>query len=184
MKGVRNETALGSVGNKRMEEKKSPGKPVETTATNEQLLEHYNAQCPAYNEALRERFPENEARIAELAMAQLSSPDQIGRAELIDRIRKQNLRLGRTIRDRSHELLLDKVRNEDGTIQLKDGKYTVGLTYRAILDKLAIEFPEASTSVACLRWYNVHMKGDAADEGLPFPDLPQYRPRSPSKRAT
>ncbi len=166
-----------------MDDKKSPGKPVETTATTQQLLDHYNGQCPAYNERVREKFAGDEERIASLLMAQIGPLDEQERPELIDRIRKQNLRLERTIRERSHELLLDKVRGEDGALQLKDGQYTIGLTYQQILERLAAEFPEASTSVACLRWYNVHMKGDAADEGLPFPDLPQYRPRSPSKRA-
>lgn len=166
-----------------MEDKKSPGKPVETSATTQQLLDHYNSQVPLYNEVVREKFRGDEEKIADLLLEEIPMAELVvSREHLIERIRRQNLRLGRTIRERSHELLLEKATGEDGQPLLKDGKYTVGLTYQRILEILAFEFPEASTSVACLRWYNVHMKGDAADEGLPFPDLPQYRPRSSAKK--
>lgn len=167
-----------------MDEKKSPGKPAETTATTQELLDHYNKQCPPYNSQVREKFVGNDDKIAELAFTPILSVDDLpSREYIIDRIRRQNLRLGRTIRERSHELLLEKVSDpETGKPILNKDGYTIGLTYQRILEILGYEFPEASTSVACLRWYNVHMKGDAADEGLPFPDLPQYRPRSPAKR--
>lgn len=168
-----------------MEDRKSPGKPVETTASTQQLLDHYNTQCGPYSEAVRLKYEGDEERMAALAMPTYATvEDSPGRAHLIEAIRRQNLRLGRTIKDRSHELLLEKVRGDDGELVLKEGRYTIGLTYQRILEILAFEFPEASTSVACLRWYNVHMKGDAADEGLPFPDLPQYRPRSSARKAS
>jgi hypothetical protein len=99
------------------------------------------------------------------------------RASLIERIRRQNLRLGRHIKARGHELLKVKLAHPDGSLQLKDGR-TLGLTYTEILQILAREFPEASTTVACLRWYVVHIRGDARDEGLDWPDLPQIRPRA------
>ncbi len=165
-------------------EKKSPGKPVETSATTHQLLDHYNAQCPQYNALVDEKFAGEPEKVAVLRMETFGSVDEApARDTLIDLIRRQNLRLGRTIVRRSHELLLEKVADENGQPVLRDGRYTTGLTYQRILEILGYEFPEASTSVACLRWYNVHMKGDAAEEGLPHPDLPQYRPRSPSRRA-
>jgi hypothetical protein len=165
-----------------MEEKKSPGKPVETSATPQQLLDHYNKQCPEYNAQVRKKFQGDDEKIAGLLFEPIASLEEAPtRDQLIERIRRQNLRLGRTIRERSHELLLEKVCDEVGELILKDG-YTMGLTYQRILEILGYEFPEASTSVACLRWYNVHMKGDAVDEGLPFPDLPQYRPRSSAKK--
>lgn len=166
-----------------MDDKKSPGKPAETSATTQQLLDHYNAQVPAYNALVREKFADDEEKVQDLLLQEIPDVELVvSRENLIERVRRQNLRLGRTIRERSHELLLEKDVDAAGERILKDGKYTVGLTYQRILEILAFEFPEASTSVACLRWYNVHMKGDAADEGLPFPDLPQYRPRSPSKK--
>lgn len=166
-----------------MDDKKLPGKPIETSATIEQLVAHFNAQCPAYNAVIKAKFAEDEARLEELTMTEMALEDHPPKDKIIELIRRQNLRLGRTIKERSHQLLLEKVINpETGELVLRDNQYTVGLTYQRILEILGYEFPEASTSVACLRWYSVHMKGDAADEGLPFPDLPQYRPRSSAKK--
>lgn len=167
-----------------MLDKKAPGKPAETTATTEELLTHYNRQVPDYNALVREKFAGDEEKIAALVQDEIPFVELVvSRENLIERIRRQNLRLGRTIVSRSQDLLKEKVADPStGERVLKDGRWTTGLTYQAILKKLTVEFPEASTSVACLRWYNVHMKGDAADEGLAFPDLPQYRPRSSAKR--
>lgn len=167
-----------------MEEKKSPGKPAETTASTQQLLDHYNKQCPEYNALVREKFQEDPDKIDGLLLEEIPTVELVvSRENLIERIKRQNLRLGRTVRERSHQLLLEKTRDGDGQFILNKDGYTTGLTYQRILEILAEEFPEGGTSVACLRWYNVHMKGDAADEGLPFPDLPQYRPRSSAKKA-
>lgn len=166
-----------------MFDKKAPGKPAETTATTQQLLDHYNSQVPEYNAKVREKFGDDPEKVALLEQEEIPFVELVAsREHLIERIRRQNLRLDRTIVQRSHELLKVKVLDDGGEQVLKDGRYTTGLTYQQILGVLATEFPEASTSVACLRWYNVHMKGDAADEGLPYPDLPQYRPRSSQKR--
>lgn len=166
-----------------MSEKKAPGKPVETSASTEELLAHYNKQVPDYNDLVKTKFADDPDKVAALLQDEISHLDLVvSRDNLIERIRRQNQRLGRTIRVRSHELLLQKIIDEAGAPVLKDGRYTTGLTYQQILEILAQEFPEASTSVACLRWYNVHMKGDAADEGLPHPPLPQYRARSSARR--
>jgi hypothetical protein len=162
---------------------KKPNKPVPTTASTEALLVHYNSQVEAYNAAIlamdEKKRPETGLQHR---LTALTTP-YITREELIELIRRQNHRLGRHIKARSHELLLEHVKDEAGQKVLKDGKYTTGHTYQHILDVLAVEFPEASTSVACLRWYVVHMRSDADDEGLAWPDLPQWRPRSPAKKA-
>lgn len=173
------------------EDKKAPSKPKPTTAAVERLVAHYNSQLDAYNAAVS-LLPEG--RHGELLMVGLDyqNTDEgetvragevpVTKEELVELIRRQNHRLGRHIKARSHELLLEKLTNEDGTPLLSDGRYTVGHTYQAILDTLACEFPEASTSVACLRWYVVHMRSDARDEGAEWPDLPQKRPRSSAKK--
>jgi hypothetical protein len=172
-------------------QQKKPSKPVPTTASDAELLKHYNSQVDAYNEAIEAM---DEKKRPETGAQQKFLPEEhvtnglfnewaITREQLIELIRRQNHRLGRHIKARSHELLLEHVRDEAGEKVLKDGKYTTGHTYQHILDVLAIEFPEASTSVACLRWYVVHMRSDADDEGLPWPDLPQWRPRSTAKKA-
>lgn len=175
------------------EDRKTPSKPKPTTATVEQLAAHYNSQVDAYNKAVtglpadkRKDVP-LQAVLVGWDLEVLPPPEinttvqdvtTISKEELVELIRRQNHRLGRHIKARSHELLLHHLTDDQGAAVLKDGKYTVGYTYAQILDILAAEFPEASTSVACLRWYVVHMRSDARDEGKPWPPLPQVRPRS------
>lgn len=174
---------------------KTPSKPQPTSASTPDLLAHYNSQVPAYNAAIlameEKKRPETGLQ-AELFPAADGSgevgtkgaTERYTREELIELIRRQNHRLERHIKARSHELLLEHVRDPaTGEKVLKDGRYTVGHTYQHILDVLAAEFPEASTSVACLRWYVVHMRSDATDQGIDWPDLPQVRPRSSKKVA-
>jgi hypothetical protein len=170
---------------------KPPSKPLPTVASNSELVRHYNSQVPAYNQAIEamdeKRRPASGRQQQFEPASDADGPIGLNewnltRDELIDMIRKQNHRLGRHIKARSHELLLEHVCDSEGNKILKDGRYTTGHTYQHILDILAAEFPEASTSVACLRWYVVHMRSDASDEGLKWPDLPQVRPRSTAKK--
>lgn len=175
-----------------MSQQKKPSKPQPTTAPTERLLAHYNSQVDAYNEAVQamdeKKRPETglqyRAELIDGSIAFPSHPNPCAEAgftrlDLIELIRRQNHRLGRHIKARSHELLLEHtVDPATGQKVLKDGKYTVGHTYQHILEVLAEEFPEASTSVACLRWYVVHMRSEADDLGVDWPPLPQVRPRS------
>lgn len=184
---------------------KTPSRPKPTVALASTLLRHYNSQVDAYNAALTE-MPEKkrpETGLQQKFMPEADADGSLGLAEwnltresLVLLIRRQNHRLKRHIKRRALDLLYTKVREADksevegGDLQfdkgderplmLRDGKYTVGHTYQHILDILKDEFPEASTSVACLRWYVVHERSDAVDAGLPWPDLPQVRPRSNS----
>lgn len=168
------------------DDKKPPSRPKPTTATDRQLLSHYNSQVDAYNERvdalpkLPETGRQQKYEPVEHADNGLEAEWGITREGLIELIRRQNHRLGRHIKARSHELLLHKVPDPEDPSkpQLNKNGHTVGLTYRAILDILDTEFPEASTSAACLRWYVVHMRSDATEEGLEWPPLPQMRPRS------
>lgn len=184
---------------------KRPSKPVPTVASTTRLIDHYNSRVDEYNAAI-EAMPEKKRPETGLQMpagllddgtvllADQSSSMTLDRAGLIVLIRRQNHRLKRHIKARSLELLYEKVRetseqtsdlelaDKDRPLVLKDGKYTVGHTYQHILDVLHQEFPEASTSVACLRWYVVHEREDAIDQGLPWPDLPHFRPRSIAKK--
>jgi hypothetical protein len=163
-----------------MDESRSPSKPKPTEATTTELLAHFNKQLPAYNTAVRAKFAGDTERIDSLLMEPY--PDDylkelVIKDALIERIRRQNFRLGRHVRGRSEELLLQKKVQADGSPFLKNGR-SVGHTYAEILGILAVEFPEASTSVACLRWYVVKMREAANDGGTAWPDLPQVRPRS------
>ena len=109
-------------------------------------------------------------------MQPIEDVGSVTKEEVIELIRKQNHRLKRHIRPRAEALLQEVVKtNEDNR--------TVGYSYAEILDILAVEFPEASTSAACLRWYVVHLWSEADEEGLPRPKMPQIRPRSVSKKA-
>lgn len=170
------------------EYRKTPSKPTPTAAPTDRLLAHYNSQVDAYNAAIlamdEKKRPETGRQQkflpeADLVGSTLEAQWSISRDELIELIRRQNHRLGRHIKARSHELLFEKVDDpETGQPLLKEGKWTVGHTYQHILDVLAAEFPEASTTVACLRWYVVHIRDDATREGSGWPPLPQVRPRS------
>jgi predicted Zn-dependent protease len=162
-----------------IEDRRSPSKPIPTSATIEQLVAHYNSQLPDYNKAL-------EAFLATATSTQASSQDRalqpiddlasVIKDDVIELIRKQNHRLKRHIRPRAEALLQQVVStNEDGR--------TVGYSYADVLDILAQEFPECSTSAAALRWYVVHLWSEADDEGRPRPKMPQLRPRSVSRKA-
>lgn len=57
---------------------------------------------------------------------------------------------------------------------------TVGLPYDEIVRRIHSMFPDAQTSVACLRWYTVKIRvNEFGYEGY---TLPQRRPRAPNKR--
>lgn len=178
------------------EDSKSPKKPEITSATVADLALHYNGQVDAYNAAMDLHVQTLTAsavaalgdyRMKPITEADLASVDAQGveldfKLDLIELIRKQNHRLGRTIKARSIELLMSRAKAEDGSdVKDRDGR-SIGLSYSDILAQLAVEFPESSTSPACLRWYVVHLRADATAEGLPWPDLPQVRPRSGAKR--
>lgn len=55
-------------------------------------------------------------------------------------------------------------------VGLDENKRKVGHSYETILAKIREQYPEAKTSIACLRWYAVHMR----DRGV----LPPSRPRA------
>lgn len=61
----------------------------------------------------------------------------------------------KTIRSVS-EALLQQVAYTD------DAGKPIGLTYETILAKVLAEFPDANTTVKCLRWYNTKLNSDPA----------------------
>lgn len=91
----------------------------------------------------------------------------------------------RTIKQASLELmcLVDFYENKTTGERDNGPNYTnarsVGLSYAEILRRLADEFPDAKTSVACLRWYAVKVRtGERYYEGYV---LPQRRPQERAK---
>lgn len=163
---------------------KGPKKPEPTSASLERLVAHYNSQLDAYNKIVRElsakmspeKVPENLK-----VMEPVTEGHNLGRDHFIEAIRRQNRRIGRTVRRRALELLEARVKGTDGLPMTDVDGRSIGLKYKEVLDIIHKEFPEASTSVACLRWYVVHLRMDANDLGIPWPDLPQIRPREKSK---
>lgn len=95
----------------------------------------------------------------------------------------------RTIKAASVELLCAVSHYEDRdakpgttTVEATDPKArSVGFGYDEIIDRLMEEFPDAGTSVACLRWYAVKIR--VGEHGYEDLRLPQRRPRAKPKTA-
>jgi hypothetical protein len=72
---------------------------------------------------------------------------------------------GPSIRSVAEHLLLE-------VVALDEDKRKVGHSYQTILEKISTQFPGAKTSVACLRWYAVHMR----ERGVMPPTRPRAKP--------
>lgn len=163
---------------------KGPKKPEQTKASIGTLVDHYNSQVEAYNNEIARLIVLNGGKPTEalVAMPIIFSSEQVSKELVIELIRKQNRRLGRTVRRRALELLEQRIKDPKTGLPMTDADgRSIGLKYKEVLGIIQEEFPEASTSVACLRWYVVHLRMDANDLGLPWPDLPQIRPRAKVK---
>ena len=163
---------------------KGPKKPEPTSASLETLVAHYNSQVPAYNAAV-EQLKATLAKVPDTLTTMELLPETFGhndpeaaKQDVIERIRRQNRRLGRTVRRRALELLEMRIKGPDGLPMVDEDGRSIGLKYKEVLEIILKEFPEASTSIACLRWYVVHLRMEANDLGLPWPDLPQIRQRA------
>ena len=162
--------------------RKGPKKPEITSASLETLVAHHNSQVPAYNEAVAKlsaglaKVPDTLAPMDLLPETFGHNDPEASKLDVIERIRRQNRRLGRTVRRRALELLEMRIKGPDGRPMTDEDGRSIGLKYKEVLEIIQEEFPEASTSVACLRWYVVHLRMGANDLGLPWPDLPQIRP--------
>jgi len=164
-----------------MKRHKTPKKPEPTQAPMEVLLKHYHDRLEAYNEATVAFCAERKIDAEERLLHPIDG-SKVERADLVKMIRRQHVRLGDTIRERSIELLLVKKLDDEGNIVLDSDGRLVGLSYQEILDILAEEHPYASTSAACLRWYIVQVQEDVDDDGELMYEFPEYRPRSSPKR--
>lgn len=164
---------------------KTPSKPKPTEASLDVLIRVYNDQVPAYNETVMKlsagltKVPVNLQPMQPVNAAIFGHSDlESAKRDIVDRIKRQNRRLGRTVRRRALELLEMRIKGPDGRPMTDADGRSVGLKYIEVLGIIREEFPEASTSIACLRWYVVHLRMDANEEGKPWPDLPQIRPRT------
>lgn len=91
----------------------------------------------------------------------------------------------RTIRAAAIELLCHVAYHEDRNKKsdpsnrveaAQPGARSVGIAYDEIIDAIKDEFPDANTSVACLRWYSVKIRVE--EHGYEGLRLPQRRPRA------
>lgn len=92
---------------------------------------------------------------------------------------------GRTIRETALDLLCtvdyfeDKTQRSSPDNRVKSDHpeaRSVGLPYLTIIDEIKAQFPDAQTSVACLRWYAVKVR--AEEFGYEGYRLAQRRPRA------
>lgn len=78
--------------------------------------------------------------------------------------KKEKKEKGPVIRVVAEQLLLEVVTHDED-------KRPYGHSYETILNKIHEQFPEGKTSVACLRWYAVHMR----ERGERVPNRPRAK---------
>lgn len=105
--------------------------------------------------------------------------------------KKQKTDDGRTIREASLDLLAHVDFYEDKTKASNDENRvaadhkqarSVGLAYLEVIARVKLEFPDADTSVACLRWYSVKVRDAKNHPEYAGWKLPQRRPRATPKK--
>lgn len=105
--------------------------------------------------------------------------------------KKQKTEDGRTIREASLDLLAHVDFYEDKTKASNDenrvgadnkNARSVGLAYLEVINRVKAEFPDADTSVACLRWYSVKVRDAKNHPEYSGWKLPQRRPRATPKK--
>lgn len=124
--------------------------------TNAKLVEVYNGLIPKETDPLKAWKGKKELLVAKIEALQKAARPKPKKAEVPS---------GRTIREVAEGLLLEVVGERDGR--------KIGHTYEAILAKVLEEFPEADTTVACLRWYSVHLN---REPNIKMPIRPRKRP--------
>ncbi len=73
---------------------------------------------------------------------------------------------GPSIRSVAEALLLE-------VVSVDENKRNVGIGYEDIIAKIKEQFPTANTTVACLRWYAVHMR----ERDVRVPNRPRATPK-------
>ena len=81
-------------------------------------------------------------------------------------------RATKTIREVAEVFLIEVASNEDGK--------PIGHPYDYVLDKVLAEFPEAHTTVKCLRWYNTKLNSDPS---VKMPVRPRKKVVKPTELA-
>lgn len=151
--------------------------PYLFSKTNAELVEIYNSLNPT--KPLKQWKQSKKALIERIETLWIFEDDKLEQIDVSDM----------TIRDASLELLSavdfyedKKLSSSDDNRVSKDhpNARSVGFSYDAVLTQIQKAFPEARTSVACLRWYSVKVRG--LESGFEDYTLPQRRPRASMKR--
>lgn len=135
-----------------------PAKPTEAAKSTEAAKEPSEvtsgiaSMFSQINSATKAKEPKAESRTA-------SAPKD--KAE-----KKEKKAKGSVIRHVAEGLLMEVITHDE------DGR-PYGHPYDVILAKIHEQFPEGKTSVACLRWYAVHMR----DRGERVPNRPRVAPK-------
>lgn len=135
------------------------------------LAKRGKAKLLAQIEALETKLPAAEPEQPVGAFAkQFLQPPVSKPAEKPKRAKKdpaEKKEKGPVIRVEAEKLLLE-------VVEVDEDKRPWGHSYEYILTTLLAQFPGAKTTVACLRWYAVHMR----ERGEKVPNRPRATPKS------
>lgn len=129
----------------------------------EKALEQVSKLAKAKGVSLSKQYDEDGHRVPEAKPGKASKASTAKKPK--GKTEKPVKEKGPVIRTVAEPLLLQVVGKDD------HGR-DVGRTYASILEELHEQFPEAQTTVACLRWYAVHMRA----RNLKVPNRPRAKP--------
>lgn len=102
----------------------------------------------------------------EEALATAAAIQQLPEAKAVVKEPKVKKERGETVKDYACALLCEVVGQQDGR--------DVGMPYETVLERIKVKFPDAKTSVNCLRWYAGKIRIEAHGYvGLKMPAIRQ-----------
>lgn len=114
----------------------------------------------AVNQALEDAINQEEALATAAAIQQLPEAKAVVKEPKVKKER------GETVKDYACALLCEVVAQQDGR--------DVGMPYETVLEHIKVKFPDAKTSVNCLRWYAGKIRIEAHGYvGLKMPAIRQ-----------
>lgn len=108
------------------------------------------------------------ALVGQMTNAKADKPADAPKPAARSKEPKEKKEKGPVIRVVAEQLLLEVVTHDED-------KRPYGHSYETILNKIHEQFPEGKTSVACLRWYAVHMR----ERGERVPNRPRAVAKKP-----
>lgn len=117
-------------------------------------------QAQEANQALEDAIDQEEALATAAAIQQLPEAKAVVKEPKVKKER------GETVKDYACALLCEVVGQQDGR--------DVGMPYETVLEHVKVKFPDAKTSVNCLRWYAGKIRVEAHGYvGLKMPAIRQ-----------